>query len=474
MKPQKQFLILIFVVVFALVTTNCGGAPSASPVTTNPPPEQPTPPPAVEKATVPPTQQPVTEPVNLVFWWWGEEEAPGLEAWLKKVVPEFEQKNPGIKIETVRQTTDGLIPAAQAAMAAKQGPDIQYYWPVTWMQEDIWAGNLVALDDLIPEEVAHYIPAFRNHVSFKGKTYGMPLYNVGNPWVYNKEIFQKVGLDPENPPATWDEFLAAGEKLKAGGYIPIAAGMRDQWYADWPWMLLQLCTLDSNEEWFNTYLGVDGSKMTGPKYVETWTKWKELIDKSFFPKDVMSQDLYTGFDLFLQGKAAIASPVQPLMVQWSKQMGPEKLGVMLTPCWKESGLSKKFPTASQYVSITSFSKHQAEAAQFLKFLHEPEQMKSLYEMAGAMTADDRWNPEWITSGIDKQMYQWTQDIPSISLYYIAPPGIDDWIWPSAGKLYTGTSTPEQISTLGEQVLSAWRTANPELVASFKEWATINK
>ena len=93
-------------------------------------------------------------------------------------------------------------------------------------------------------------------------------------------------------------------------YTPIAAGMRDQWYADWPWMLLQICTLESNEEWYNTYLGIDGTKLSDPKYVETWTKWKELIDKSFFPNDVMSLDLYVGFDLFLQGFCNHATPVK--------------------------------------------------------------------------------------------------------------------------------------------------------------------
>ena len=482
MKARQQIFGLIFLVILTISMASCTPAPAPTTAATQPPAEQPAAPaeteapvaPPTEPPAAPPTEPPAVEPVTLVFWWWGEEEAPGLESWIQTVVPAFEAANPGIKIETVRQTVDGLVPAAQAAMAAKQGPDIQYYWPVTWMQEDIWAGNLAALDDLIPEEVAHYIPAFKNHVSYKGKTYGMPLYNIGNPWVYNKEIFAEVGLDPENPPATWDEFLAAGEKIKAAGYTPIAAGMRDQWYADWPWMLLQICTLESNEEWYNTYLGIDGTKLSDPKYVETWTKWKELIDKSFFPNDVMSLDLYVGFDLFLQGKAAIASPVQPLMVQWSKQMGAEKLGVMLTPCWQETGLSKKFPTASQYLSITSYSKHQQEAALFLKFLHEPEQMKSLYEMAGAMTADDRWDPAWLASGIDQQMYQWTKDIPSVTLYYIAPPVIDEWIWPAAGQLYTNTSTPEAIGELGEQIIAAWREANPELVANFIEWSKFNK
>jgi hypothetical protein len=101
-------------------------------------------------------------------------------------------------------------------------------------------------------------------------------------------------------------------------------------------------------------------------------------------------------------------------------------------------------------------------------------MESLYQTAGAMVADDRWNPSWVSSGIDKQMLQWTKDVSSISLYYIAPPVIDEWIWPAAGQLYTASSTPEQIAALGEETLASWRTANPEIVKLFKVWATANK
>jgi multiple sugar transport system substrate-binding protein len=302
----------------------------------------------------------------------------------------------------------------------------------------------------------------------------MPFYNVGNPWIYNKQVFEEAGLDPESPPATWDEFIEAGTKVKEAGFVPIAAGMRDQWYADWPWMLLQACTLDSNEEWYNTYLGLDGTAMTDPKYVETWTKWQELIDLGFYPEEVNSLDLYEGFDLFLQGEAAFASPVQPLMVVWANEMGAENLGVFLTPCWQESGLSTKFPTASQYLAITSFSEHKEEAALFLTFLHTPEQMGALYQGAGAMVADDRWDPSWITTSVDQQMYDWTLDVPTMALYYIAPPVIDEWIWPAAGQLYTDTAGPEEIGELGEQTLAAWREANPEIVENFEQWAEINK
>ena len=59
--------------------------------------------------------------------------------------------------------------------------------------------------------------------------YDLPLgLNVEGFW-YNKAVFEAAGLDPENPPKTWDEFLAACEAIKAIGIAPIAQGGADQW-----------------------------------------------------------------------------------------------------------------------------------------------------------------------------------------------------------------------------------------------------
>ena len=460
MRKKNLFLGVAFVVALAFLVTACAPAATPAPAPTpepgvTPPPPTPTPPPE--------------EKVKLVFWWWGEEEAPGLEKWVDETAELFEQEHPNIEMETVQQTTDGLVPAAQAAAAAQTGPDLQFYWPVAWLLEDIWNGNLAPLDDYIPEETEHYVSAFRQYATWEGKTYAAPFYLIGNPWVYNKELFAKAGLDPDNPPQTWDEFMEAGEKLNAAGIIPIAAGMKDMWYADWPWMLLTPCTLDSNAEWFNTFLGLDGTKLSDPKYVQGWEKWQELIEKGFYSEEVMSLELYEGFDLFLEEKAAIASPVQPLQVVWANEMGADKLGVFLTPCWADGKLGKKFPTASQYIAITAWSPHKKEAAEFIKFTHTPDRLAALYKHAGSFCADDRFDVNLITTDIDKKMYEWNMHNPTISVYYSAPPIIDEWIWPYAGKLFTGETTPEESCRVGEETVAAWREANPDSVENFKEW-----
>jgi len=35
---------------------------------------------------------------------------------------------------------------------------------------------------------------------------------------HNKDIFREAGLDPENPPQTMDEFVAAADAIRDAGY----------------------------------------------------------------------------------------------------------------------------------------------------------------------------------------------------------------------------------------------------------------
>ncbi len=47
-----------------------------------------------------------------------------------------------------------------------------------------------------------------------GKQWGFPFYEINTAFAYNKKMFARAGLDPENPPTTWDDFVAALTALK--------------------------------------------------------------------------------------------------------------------------------------------------------------------------------------------------------------------------------------------------------------------
>jgi multiple sugar transport system substrate-binding protein len=50
-----------------------------------------------------------------------------------------------------------------------------------------------------------------------GKLYGLPTANYSMGLLYNRTLFSRAGLDPDKPPATWDEVREAAKKITALG-----------------------------------------------------------------------------------------------------------------------------------------------------------------------------------------------------------------------------------------------------------------
>lgn len=61
------------------------------------------------------------------------------------------------------------------------------------------------------------------------KLYALPYAGNASGYIINVDLWKKAGLDPSNPPQTWDSFLAALKKLKAAGITPVEASWADTW-----------------------------------------------------------------------------------------------------------------------------------------------------------------------------------------------------------------------------------------------------
>jgi sn-glycerol 3-phosphate transport system substrate-binding protein len=60
-------------------------------------------------------------------------------------------------------------------------------------------------------------PALRPNAVIGGKVYGVPFQNSTPLLYYNVAAFKEAGLDPDHPPATWTDWLAAAKALSKGG-----------------------------------------------------------------------------------------------------------------------------------------------------------------------------------------------------------------------------------------------------------------
>jgi multiple sugar transport system substrate-binding protein len=77
--------------------------------------------------------------------------------------------------------------------------------------------------------------SLRDVYTSDGKIYGVPRTNYSMGLLYNKKLFTQAGLDPNKPPATWEEVRAAAKKI-AGlgkgyvGYADYSAQNQGGWH----------------------------------------------------------------------------------------------------------------------------------------------------------------------------------------------------------------------------------------------------
>jgi multiple sugar transport system substrate-binding protein len=132
----------------------------------------------------------------------------------KNLFAEFEAKN-NVKVETMALDYDTMQQKIFAAAAGKNIADILFIangWPPGFAKEDM----LEPVADVKAKEwLAAVSPEIKELSDFgKGRMWGYPQYGIdvyGLTW--NKDQFKEVGLDPEKPPKTWDEFREYSKKL---------------------------------------------------------------------------------------------------------------------------------------------------------------------------------------------------------------------------------------------------------------------
>jgi multiple sugar transport system substrate-binding protein len=224
---RRDFLRTALVTASGAVLASCaGGSPQVATETEAPTEESQAAPEAEEPESSAP---PAAEPGTIAMWgWWDIRMAIYDEA-----AQGFMQENPGVKIKV--EDVAEILQKVNAAVAAGTGPtllkqDSEYYFNMR--SQDL----LVPYpEDLFPD--SWFEETFPNY-DYKG--YGRYVVPTGStPYVliYNKAHFQEAGLDPENPPKTWDELIEAGKQLvqvDSSGSITRNGFIHDLYFGELP------------------------------------------------------------------------------------------------------------------------------------------------------------------------------------------------------------------------------------------------
>jgi raffinose/stachyose/melibiose transport system substrate-binding protein len=236
---------------------------------------------------------------TLDMWWWGEQELPGLQAFVDDSVKNYSAAT----VKPMLQDTSVVISQFQTAAAAGKAPDIQYLWNGIYHMESVWLGYLKPLNGLVKADVLDASRAtLLSH--YDGNVYRMGWYPLPMIWCYNKDLFDKAGLNADSPPKTWDDLLAACDKLKGKGIAPIGGGIQDGYWGEWFFGHALAQNVDSTGEAVDLFTGKRDFR--DPKYHEHWVRLEELKKHDFLNADSPRSSL-SGHRPDRRGKLAMGS-----------------------------------------------------------------------------------------------------------------------------------------------------------------------
>lgn len=140
---------------------------------------------------------------KLVVWDWKSGDA-AASTYVKKAKADFAEQHPGVTVEFVAQPFEQYYTLLGAAIQAGKGPDVMLFNGGGQIRDR--ADSLLPLDEYVRDDRKRL--AGWEAFTKDGKTYAAPVTLQGHPIYYNKSLYRKAGLDPEQPATSWDEFVA--------------------------------------------------------------------------------------------------------------------------------------------------------------------------------------------------------------------------------------------------------------------------
>ena len=216
---------------------------------------------------------------------------------------EFLAANPNVEITSTYVAHDDYETNLKVLVTGDELPDL-FLCKGDMLANLAKAGKIVPVADLMDDAwKAEYLDTAFGDALVDGVPYGFPFQMQPNAVVYyNKDILTACGVDTF--PATYAELLTAIEKIKAGGYTPIALGNKDQWVAE-------SCLLNTfayryvDGTWFESLKNKTGAKFTDAAFVQALTDFQALATAGAFNADMNSINNNEQEAMYMNKKAAM-------------------------------------------------------------------------------------------------------------------------------------------------------------------------
>ena len=280
----------------------------------------------------------------------------------QNLIDGFQAENPDITVKWNLFDHEGYKTSIRNFLTA-DAPDLANWYAGNRMLPFVKAGLFEPVDDVWEDNgLGDSMGASQGSMTIDGQIWGVPYTYYQWGVYYRKDLFAQNGI---SAPSTWDEFIAAGEALKAAGITPITIGTKYLWTAAGVFDYLNLRT---NGFEFHQDLTNGKIAWTDPRVRETFKNWGQLVEAGFFIDNHAAFSWQEALAPMVQGKAAMYVmgnfAVAPLR---EAGLTDDQLGFFQFPVIDPSvPLAEEAPTDT--IHIPANAKNKVEAKKFLAYL----------------------------------------------------------------------------------------------------------
>jgi sn-glycerol 3-phosphate transport system substrate-binding protein len=302
---------------------------------------------------------------------------------------DFAKERPDVQIKPVYAGSyDDTIAKAITAFKGGHAPPLAMLGAIqVYTLIDLEA--IVPFDDVVKtaEDKAwlkSFFPSFLANGSVLGHTWSVPFQRSTAVLYWNKDAFKEVGLDPEKPPASWDEQTAMAKKLvKKNGSETTRWGIQIPASGGTYW-LYQGLSVEAGQQLMNS----KGTEVyfNKPGAVEALDYWVGLSKEGVHAPGVVDWGV-TPND-FLAGRTAMMWTTTGNLT-FVKNGAKFPFGVAMLPAKKQRGT----PTggANFHIFKTATAAEREASLAFVKFVTSPERSAAWSIATGYVaTRPDAW------------------------------------------------------------------------------------
>ena len=310
-----------------------------------------------------------------IRFWTIEFDNPEMAKTFSSIIKDFETANPGVTVKLESRGTDEHKSALRVAGGSNQAPDIYFMWAGLGLGgEFIKSGLALPMDKYYAEykwDDEFTAPALSFSKQYSGGRYGLPFTFRGEALYYNKALFQKAGVSSE--PKTYDDLVAAADKLAAAGIPAITFGGTVNWHV----MRLMdvILEVECGPEKHDALMAMKVDWAQEPCATNSFDELHKWSSK-YFLKPFMGIDHQASFNLFLAGRAAMMLEGNWLVGQLRNANKLADFAIFPFP-----GATRLYGFG-EYNYISTKSKNPDMAAKFLDYLESTPVQQAHVELFG--------------------------------------------------------------------------------------------